>query len=54
MTTAADLLAMPDDGVVRWIIGGRLREKPSEFPEVPFFVRGRRSAGVLRRSGRQS
>lgn len=25
--TIADLLAMPDDGVERWLIGGRLREK---------------------------
>src|SRR5215218_6559530 len=26
--TTADLLAMPDDGVERWLIRGELREKP--------------------------
>ena len=26
--TAEDLLAMPDDGVERWIIRGQLRKKP--------------------------
>jgi Uma2 family endonuclease len=39
--TAEDLLAMPDDGVERWIIRGQLREKPSEFPEAQMTVRNR-------------
>jgi Uma2 family endonuclease len=29
--TTDDLLAMPDDGVERWMIRGQLREKPQEF-----------------------
>lgn len=40
--TAEDLLAMPDDGVERWIINGELREQPSEFPEAKMTVRNRR------------
>jgi Uma2 family endonuclease len=28
LMTAEDLLAMPDDGVERWLIRGKLREKP--------------------------
>ena len=39
--TTEDLLAMPDDGVERWIIRGQLREKPSEFPEAKMTVRNR-------------
>lgn len=39
--TTEDLLAFPDDGVERWIIGGQLREKPSEFPEAKMTVRNR-------------
>lgn len=37
--TADDLLALPDDGVERWVISGELREKQSEFPEVGMTVR---------------
>ena len=39
--TEDDLLAMPDDGVERWIINGKLREKPSEYPEATMTVRNR-------------
>jgi Uma2 family endonuclease len=39
--TVEDLLAMPDDGVERWIINGQLREQPSEFPEAKMTVRNR-------------
>ena len=39
--TTENLLAMPDDGVERWIIKGQLREQPSEFPEVKTTVRNR-------------
>jgi Uma2 family endonuclease len=49
--TEADLLAMPDDGVERWLVNGRLRERPSEFPEAGCFVRNRAGAAVLTRLG---
>ena len=39
--TTEDLLAMPDDGVERWLIRGELREKASEFPEATMTVRNR-------------
>jgi len=39
--TTEDLLALPDDGVERWIINGQLREKPSEFQEAKMTVRNR-------------
>lgn len=45
--TTDDLLAMPDDGVERWIINGELREKPSEFPEVGMTVRNRHHAELI-------
>ncbi|HEX4610175.1 MAG TPA: Uma2 family endonuclease [Urbifossiella sp.] len=45
--TAEDLLAMPDDGVERWIINGRLREKPPEFPGVTMTVRNRHHCEIM-------
>ncbi|HEY3787520.1 MAG TPA: Uma2 family endonuclease [Urbifossiella sp.] len=45
--TEEDLLAMPDDGIERWIIGGKLREKPSEFPEAKMTVRNRHHCGIM-------
>jgi Uma2 family endonuclease len=45
--TAEDLLAMPDDGVERWVINGRLREKPPEFPGVTMTVRNRHHSAIL-------
>jgi Uma2 family endonuclease len=45
--TEADLLAMPDDGVRRWIINGQLREEPSEFPEAKVTVRNRHHSEIL-------
>jgi len=45
--TVEDLLAMPDDGVERWIIRGQLREKPSEFPEAKMTVRNRFHSEVI-------
>lgn len=45
--TTEDLLAMPDDGVERWIIRGQLREKPPEMPGVRMTVRIRRHSEVL-------
>jgi hypothetical protein len=45
--TTEDLLAMPDDGVERWIIKGQLREKPPEFPGVTMTVRTRHHSEAL-------
>lgn len=45
--TTADLLALPDDGVERWVINGELREKPSEFPEVGLTVRNRHHSEIM-------
>jgi Uma2 family endonuclease len=45
--TAEDLLAMPDDGVRRWVIDGQLREQPSEFPEVKMTVRNRHHSAIM-------
>lgn len=45
--TAEDLLAMPDDGIERWIIRGQLREKPSEYPEAKMTVRNRFHSEVI-------
>ncbi|MCE9564720.1 MAG: Uma2 family endonuclease [Planctomycetes bacterium] len=45
--TEADLLAMPDDGVRRWIIKGQLREQPSEYPEVKMTVRNRHHSKIM-------
>jgi Uma2 family endonuclease len=45
--TTADLLAMPDDGVERWIIRGQLREKPPEIPGVTMTVRNRTHSEVM-------
>lgn len=48
--TVADLLAMPDDGVERWVIRGRLREKPGR-PDARGFVRCRAEAAILANIG---
>ena len=45
--TEAELLAMPDDGVERWIIRGELREKPPEVPGVTMTVRNRHHTRVM-------
>jgi Uma2 family endonuclease len=45
--TTEDLLAIPDDGVERWIIRGQLREKPSEFPDAKMTVRNRHHCGIM-------
>jgi len=40
--TTADLLAMPDDGMERWLIKGELREKYPDFEKgTPMTVRNR-------------
>jgi Uma2 family endonuclease len=33
--TAEDLMAMPDDGMIRWLVNGELRERPGEFHDDP-------------------
>ena len=50
--TEAELLAMPDDGVERWIINGQLREKPSEYPEATMTVRNRHHCRVVAALGK--
>jgi Uma2 family endonuclease len=45
--TTADLLAMPDDGVERWLIRGELRERPPEYPEAGMTVRNRHHSLVM-------
>lgn len=49
--TTEELLAMPDDGVERWIINGKLREKPSEYPEATMTVRNRHHCKLTIRVG---
>src|SRR2546430_1234143 len=45
--TEEELLAIPDDGVRRWVINGQLREQPSEFPEVKMTVRNRHHCAIM-------
>jgi Uma2 family endonuclease len=45
--TADDLLAMPDDGVRRWVIRGELREEPTEFAEFGMTLRNRLHSSVM-------
>lgn len=45
--TTEDLLALPDDGVERWIIDGQLREKPPEIPGVTMTVRNRHHSEIM-------
>jgi Uma2 family endonuclease len=33
--TADDLLNMPNDGMIRWLVNGELRERPGEFHDDP-------------------
>ena len=45
--TTEDLLALPDDGVKRWIINGQLREQPPEIPGVKMTVRNRHHSKIM-------
>ena len=45
--TTEELLAMPDDGVERWLVKGQLREKPPEIPGATMTVRNRFHSEVL-------
>jgi Uma2 family endonuclease len=42
-----DLLTMPDDGVERWLVGGELREAPTESVELGMTVRNRFHSEML-------
>ena len=45
--TSEELLAMPDDGVERWLVRGQLREKPPEFPEAAMTMRNRHHSEAM-------
>src|SRR5262249_50755771 len=47
LLTTADLLAMPDDGVRRWLINGQLREELPGPGEAPMTVRNRWHSQVM-------
>lgn len=53
LMTTEELLAMPDDGVERWLINGTLHEKQPEFPVKvkgkPLTVRNRFHSGTMAR-----
>jgi Uma2 family endonuclease len=53
LMTTEELLAMPDDGVERWLIRGMLREKRGEQAgEKPMTVRNRVHSRILIRIGK--
>jgi Uma2 family endonuclease len=47
--TTEELLAMPDDGVERWLIRGQLREKTTLLSEKPMTVRNRFHSRIMAR-----
>jgi Uma2 family endonuclease len=49
LMTTEELLALPDDGVRRWLIRGQLREQPSSSPERPMTVRNRWHSRIMTR-----
>src|SRR5262245_29206291 len=51
LMTTEDLLAMPDDGVERWLIRGELRECRGATKELPMTVRNRFHSRVMIRMG---
>jgi Uma2 family endonuclease len=50
--TTADLLAMPDDGVERWLIRGELREKYPNPEGPPMTIRNRFHSRVMTRASK--
>ena len=50
--TTEELLAMPDDGVERWLIRGELRGRPTEPGERSMTVRNRFHSRVMIRVGK--
>jgi Uma2 family endonuclease len=47
LMTAEEFLALPDDGVERWLIRGQLREKRPQPGEKPMTVRNRTHSGIM-------
>jgi len=45
--TVQEFLALPDDGVERWLINGELRENEPELPGVPMTIRNRFHSSVM-------
>lgn len=50
--TTEELLALPNDGVERWLIRGELRERPTELREQSITVRNRSHSRVMIRVGK--
>src|SRR5262245_49504845 len=50
--TTEELLAMPDDGVERWLIRGELREKREEVGGKPMTIRNRFHCRLTTRVGK--
>jgi Uma2 family endonuclease len=55
LMTTEELLALPDDGVERWLIRGQLREKPATSPAQsrgkPMTIRNRTHSRIMIRVG---
>jgi Uma2 family endonuclease len=49
LMTTEELLAMPEDGVERWLIRGQLREKKPQPGEKPMTVRNRTHSSIMAR-----
>jgi len=47
LMTTEEFLALPDDGVERWLIRGQLREKKPQPGEKPITVRNRTHSGIM-------
>ena len=53
LMTTEELLALPDDGVERWLIRAQLREKrPEQTTVKPMTVRNREHSRIMVRVGR--
>ena len=49
LMTTEELLALPDDGVERWLIRGQLREKKPQPGEKPMTIRNRTHSSIMAR-----
>src|SRR5687768_7956960 len=47
MMTTEELLALPDDGVERWLINGQLREKREASGKKPVTIRNRFHSAIM-------
>ena len=52
LMTTEELLALPDDGVERWLIRGQLREKKPQPGEKPMTIRNRTHSRIMVRVSR--